>query len=87
MKLSTFIEAGRAIGIPPGNYIIKSKKTGVVFWFMVGTDIDRTIKERHKPGSSHYGEFEVYRSIDLPWEREWIKKLYEKARQLIKRRK
>lgn len=89
MKLSTFIEASKACKMPPGNYILKSKQTGTLFWFMVGSDLDKTLKYRFEVGSKQYGEFALYRSLhkNLPWERKAMKDLYTAARLIIKRRK
>ena len=88
MKLSTFIAASKACSLRPGNYILKSKQTGTLFWFMVGSDYDKTLKSRYEIGTKQYKEYRLYRQICVssPWVRKEIKRLYASAKQILRRK-
>lgn len=80
MKLKLFNEAAKAVRLPPGNYVFKSKKTGNLFWFMTSLQYDMTVREVHRPGSNGYEEFEFYYHFWLPINRKWHKKIINHIR-------
>jgi len=81
MKLSTFVKAAHGIDLPSGNYILKAKKTGNLYWFTVyAGNYPMTTREVHRPDSERYEEFVLYYNLHLPTNRDWHSKLFAEIR-------
>ncbi|MCK4776852.1 MAG: hypothetical protein KAS39_00645 [Actinomycetia bacterium] len=63
MNLKQFISIAGILGIPPGNYLFKSSKTLIIYWFMVSLNYDKTLLEVFKPGCNRYVEMDQARIL------------------------
>ena len=64
MNIEIFNAISEKLKIPSGNYMFKSKKTGIIYWFMVCQEhYDRTILNRFRPGQKRYKELDMARLL------------------------
>jgi len=85
VKFELFLKAAKAIKLPAGNYIFKGNKTGNLYWFMVGSDLDKTLKFELRPGAHDYENVELARRIHRNCDKKgWHRKLAHKMKELKK---
>lgn len=64
MELDLFITTAEKLKIPSSNYMFKSERTGIIYWFMVCHEhYETTILNQFKPGHRRYGELNMARQL------------------------
>jgi hypothetical protein len=82
MELELFNAIAEKLKIPSSNYMFKSRRTGIIYWFMVCQEhYETTILNQFKPGHKRYGELNMARQLHRKLDRN---KTHEKILNFMK---